>query len=248
MSGHSKWSTIKRKKGANDAARGRLFTKLIKEISVAAKIGGGDLEANPRLRTAVDKAKANSMPRDNIERAIKKGTGELEGVSYDEITYEGYGPQGVAIVVATLTDNRNRTTADVRHLLSRYGGNLGATGCVSHMFQKQGLFTFPKDKVNEDKLMEAALEAGAEDVRDEGDSFVVVTQPNDFHRVREALGKAGFSDPEAEVTMTPQNSVQVTGKSAETILKLIDALEESDDVQNVYANFDMSEEDMKSFA
>jgi YebC/PmpR family DNA-binding regulatory protein len=248
MSGHSKWSTIKRKKGANDAARGKLFTKLIKEISVAAKISGGDPASNPRLRTALDKARAGSMPRDNIERAIKKGTGELEGVSYEEFTYEGYGPSGVAVIVTSLTDNKNRTTAEVRHAFSKFGGNLGASGCVSHMFLRRGVFNLAKEGVDEDKLMEIALEAGAEDVKDEGDSFAVVTQVADFDRVRQALDKAGYSDPEAEITMIPQTTTQVSGKSAETVLKLIDALEESDDVQNVYANFEMSDEDMKSFS
>ncbi|MBZ0271282.1 YebC/PmpR family DNA-binding transcriptional regulator [bacterium] len=246
MSGHSKWSTIKRKKGAADAARGRLFTRLIKEISVAARMGGGDIDANPRLRTAVDKAKANSMPKDNIERAIKKGTGELEGAAYEEFTYEGYGPAGVAVMIECLSDNRNRTTADVRHAFTKFGGNLGENGCVAYLFDKKGIFNFDKESVNEEALMEAAIDAGAEDVRDDGDVFMVVTDPGAFDDVKAALAAKGFADPEAEVTRIPQNSILLTGKSADTVLKLIDALEENEDVQNVYANFDIPDDEMKA--
>ncbi len=247
MSGHSKWSTIKRKKGATDAARGKLFTKLIKEITVAARMGGGDPNANARLRSAVDKARVGSMPKDNIDRAIKKGTGELEGVNFEEFTYEGYGPSGVAFFVTSVTDNNNRTTADVRHTFAKYGGNLGENGCVSFLFERRGVFSFSKNNVDEDKLMEAAIEAGAEDVRDEGDSFLVVTDPNDFEKVREALEAQGFKDDNAEVTMLPTNTVRITGKSAKNVLKLLDGLEDSDDVQEVFANFDIPDEELKAF-
>ncbi|MCZ7584260.1 MAG: YebC/PmpR family DNA-binding transcriptional regulator [Deltaproteobacteria bacterium] len=246
MSGHSKWSTIKRKKGANDAARGKLFTKLIKELTVAARHGGGDPNANPRLRTAVDKAKANSMPKDNIERAIKKGTGDLEGETYEEFTYEGYGPAGVAVMVSILTDNRNRTTAEVRHAFTKYGGNLGENGCVAFMFERKGVFNFAKDEVKEDALMEAALDAGAEDVQDDGDVFTVTTDPNDFDQVKEALEAKGFKDPDAEVTMLPTNTIKVTGKPAESVLKMVETLEDNDDVQSVYTNFDIPEEELQA--
>ncbi|MCC6158215.1 MAG: YebC/PmpR family DNA-binding transcriptional regulator [Deltaproteobacteria bacterium] len=241
MSGHSKWATIKRKKGANDAARGKLFTKLIKEISVAARMGGGDIDANPRLRTAVDKAKANSMPKDNIDRAIKKGTGGLEGVSYEEYTYEGYGPGGTAIMVDILTDNRNRTTAEVRHAFSKYGGNLGESGCVAFMFSRLGQFSFDKSSVDVAKLEEVSIEAGAQDIKDDGDSVEIYTDPSDFETVKKALADAGFVDPEAEVTMVAQNTVEATGKTAETLLKLVDTLEDNDDVQAVHSNFDIPE-------
>ncbi len=246
MSGHSKWATIKRKKGANDAARGKLFTKLIKEISVAARMGGGDIDANPRLRTAVDKAKANSMPKDNIDRAIKKGTGGLEGVSYEEFSYEGYGPGGTAIMVDILTDNRNRTTAEVRHAFSKYGGNLGESGCVAFMFSRLGQFSFEKSAVDVAKLEEVAIEAGAQDIKDDGDSVEIYTDPNDFETVKKALADAGFVDPEAEVTMVAQNTVEATGKTAETLLKLVDALEDNDDVQAVHSNFDIPESELEA--
>ncbi len=241
MSGHSKWSTIKRKKGANDAARGKLFTKLIREITIAAKTGG-DPEANPRLRTAVDKAKANSMPKDNIDRAIKKGTGELDGAQYEEYTYEGYGPGGVAILVHCLTDNKNRTTAEVRHSFSKYGGNLGEAGCVSYLFDRRGVFTFSADEISEEEIMEKAIDAGAEDIKDEEGDWVIYTDPADFNTVKENLEKTDLVDPDAEITMVPQNTLKLDAKAASSVLKLVDMLEESDDVQNVYTNFDIPED------
>ncbi|CAG0981629.1 putative transcriptional regulatory protein [Geobacteraceae bacterium] len=244
MSGHNKWSTIKHKKGAADAKRGKTFTKIIKEITVAAKLGGGDPAGNPRLRAAVDKAKSENMPKDNIERAIKKGTGELEGVSYEEIVYEGYGPGGVAVLVECMTDNRNRTVSDVRSTFTKCNGNMGETGCVSWMFDKKGLIVVSKD-VDFEKLFEVALEAGAEDVADEEEQFEVLTDPTTFIEVREVLEKAGFAHESAEVTMIPQTMVKLDGKNAENMLKLMDRLEDNDDVQNVYANFDISTEEME---
>ncbi len=244
MSGHSKWSSIKHKKAAVDAKRGKIFTKLIKEITVAARIGGGDLSANPRLRTAVAAAKAQSMPKDNIDRAIKKGTGELGGVQLEEITYEGYGPGGVAIMVDTLTDNRNRLVSELRFTFSKHGGNLGESGCVAWMFKKRGIITIDKSAVDEDKLMELALDAGADDVSSDNDSFTVTTAPENFGAVREAIEKAGIAIGHAEVTMVPENTVLVSGHVAEQVLKLLEALEEQDDVQNVSANFDISDQEM----
>ena len=244
MSGHNKWSTIKHKKGAADAKRGKVFTKLIKEISVAAKLGGGDPVGNPRLRTAIDKAKEENMPKDNIERAIKKGTGGMEGVTYEEITYEGYGPGGAAVLVEVMTDNRNRTVSDVRSIFTKCNGNMGETGCVSWMFDKKGLIIFPKG-IDLEKLFETALEAGAEDVSDEEEQIEVVTDLSAFIDVREALEKAGFKYDSAEITMIPQTMVKLEGKQAESMLKLMDRLEDNDDVQNVYANFDISAEDME---
>ncbi len=245
MSGHSKWSTIKRKKGAADAKRGKLFTKIIKEIMVAARIGGGDMNSNPRLRTAILDAKAENMPKDNIERAIKKGTGELEGVNYEQLTYEGYGPGGVAIMLEVLTDNKNRTVADVRHILSKYNGSLGEGGCVSWMFGKKGLITIDKSGVDEDRLIEAALDAGALDVQDAGKEFEVTTDPSHFEEVKKAIEEAGFKYSYAEVTMVPQSTVRLTGKEAEQMLKIMEGLEDSDDVQKVYANFDIADEEME---
>ncbi len=244
MSGHNKWSTIKHKKGAADAKRGQVFTKLIKEITVAARLGGGDPDGNPRLRTVVDKAKAENMPKENIERAIKKGTGELEGVTYEEITYEGYGPGGVAVLVEVMTDNRNRTVSDVRSVFTKANGNMGETGCVSWIFAKKGLIVFARG-TDFDKLFEAAIEAGADDVSDEVDQIEVLTDPANFIEVREALNKAGFKPQSAEVTMIPQTMVKLEGKQAESMLKLMDKLEDNDDVQNVYANFDISAEEME---
>lgn len=245
MSGHSKWSTIKHKKGAADAKRGKVFTKIIKEIMVAARFGGGDVNANPRLRTAVLAAKAENMPRDNIDRAIKKGTGELEGVNYEEFTYEGYGPGGVAMLLEVLTDNKNRTVADVRHLFSKQNGNLGEAGCVSWMFEKKGLITIDKKGADEDRLMEVALDAGALDVNDAGKDYDVTTPPNAFEGVKKKLEEAGFKSTYAEVTMVPQNTVRLSGKEAEQMLRLMEALEDSDDVQKVYANFDIADEEME---
>lgn len=244
MSGHNKWSTIKHKKGAADAKRGKIFTKIIKEITVAAKLGGGDPAGNPRLRSAVDKAKAENMPKDNIERAIKKGTGELEGVNYEEIVYEGYGPGGVAVLVECMTDNRNRTVSDVRSTFTKCNGNMGETGCVSWMFDQKGLIVVGKD-ADFEKLFEVALEAGAEDVTDEEEQYEVLADSSMFIEVREALEKAGFAYESAEITMIPQTMIKIDGKNAENMLKLMDRLEDNDDVQNVYANFDISMEEME---
>ena len=242
MSGHSKWSSIKHKKAAKDAKRGKLFTKMIKEITVAARAGGGDINGNPRLRTAVLTAKANSMPNDNIERAIKKGTGELEGAAYEEVQYEGYGPGGTAILVHVLTDNKNRTVQEIRHLFTRYGGNLGENGCVAWMFDKKGLITVDKAQVDEDRLFGLALEAGAEDVRDEDGTFEVLTSPEDFEKVREMLEREKIATTTAQVTMLPKSTVTVDEKHAEQILKLTDELEDNDDVQSVSANFNIPTE------
>jgi YebC/PmpR family DNA-binding regulatory protein len=244
MSGHNKWSTIKHKKGAADAKRGKIFTKIIKEISVAAKLGGSDPGANPRLRTAIDKAKNENMPKDNIERAIKKGAGEMEGVNYEEIIYEGYGPGGVAVLVEVMTDNRNRTVSEVRSIFTKCNGNMGEAGCVSWMFDKKGLIIFPKN-IDFDKLFEAAIEAGAEDVADQDEQIEVTTDPSSFMEVRDALETSGFKFDSAEVTMIPQTMVQLEGKQAESMLKMMDRLEDNDDVQNVYANFDISTEDLE---
>jgi len=245
MSGHSKWNTIKRKKGAADAKRGKVFTKIIKEIIIAARSGGGDMNANPRLRTAVLAAKAENMPRDNIDRAIKKGTGELEGVNYEEFTYEGYGPGGVAMLLEVLTDNKNRTVAEVRHIFSKQNGNLGEAGCVSWMFEKKGLISFDKTGVDEDRLIEVALDAGALDVKDAGKEFDVTTPPGTFEEVKKKLETTGFKSTYGEVTMVPQTTVRLSGKEAEQMLKLMEGLEDSDDVQKVYANFDIADEEME---
>jgi YebC/PmpR family DNA-binding regulatory protein len=245
MSGHSKWSTIKRKKGAADAKRGKAFTKIIKEIMVAARMGGGDVNANPRLRTAVLAARAENMPKDNIDRAIKKGTGELEGVTYEEFTYEGYGPGGVAMMLEVLTDNKNRTVADVRHVFSKHSGNLGEAGCVSWMFEKKGLILVDKTGVDEDKLLEVALDAGALDVKDNGKEFEVTVSPSSFEEVRKKLEEAGYKPTYSDVTMVPQTTVRLAGKEAEQMLKLMEGLEDSEDVQKVYANFDIADEVME---
>ena len=246
MSGHSKWSTIKHKKGAADAKRGKIFTKLIKEITVAARMGGGDPESNPRLRAAIAAAKAENMPKDNIERAIKKGTGELEGTQYEELTYEGYGPGGVAVLVEVLTDNKNRSIAEIRHIFSKHGGNLGENGCVSWMFDKKGLLVFSKDQVSEDDVMAVALEAGADDIKETEKEYEVIVDPSEFETVKEAFDKAGIPYLVAEISMVPQNTIALEGKDAEKMLKLMDALEDSDDVQNAYANFDISEAIMET--
>ena len=242
MSGHSKWSSIKHKKAAKDAKRGKLFTKLIKEISVAARMGGGDINANPRLRTAVLTAKAGSMPNDNIDRAIKKGTGELEGTTYEEVQYEGYGPGGTAILVQVLTDNKNRTVQEIRHLFTRYGGNLGENGCVAWMFDKKGLITVDKSQIDEDRLFSVALEAGAEDVREEDDTYEIITPPEGFEKVRAALEREKVTPATAQVTMLPKSTVTVDEKHAEHILKLTEELEDNDDVQTVAANFNIPTE------
>jgi len=245
MSGHSKWSTIKHKKAAKDAKKGKLFTKFIQEITVAARMGGGDLNSNPRLRTAVLTARANSMPNDNIDRAIKKGTGELEGVTYEEIQYEGYGPGGAAILAQVVTDNKNRTVSEIRRLFSNHGGHLGETGCVSWMFDKKGLITVEKSQIDEERLMGMVLDAGAEDVKDEDELFEVVTPPEDFEKVKERLDREKVAVASAQVTMVPKNSVNVDAKHVEQILKLTEELEDHDDVQNVSANFNIPTEFME---
>ncbi len=245
MSGHSKWSTIKRKKGKVDQERGKLFTKLIRELVVAARAGGGDPEANPRLRTAIENARANNMPQANIDKAIRRGTGELPGVHYEEHTLEGYGPQGVAILLEALTDNKNRTTSEIRHILSKHGGHLGEVGCVSWMFDLKGSIVVDKEKITEDELMAAALEAGAEDVRDENMYYEVVTAPADLEKVKQVLKERNIEFSSAQLTRNPQTVIRLEGKHAEQILRLMDALEDHDDVQKVYANFDVPDEIME---
>jgi len=244
MSGHSKWSSIKHKKAARDAKRGKLFTKLIKEITIAARLGGGDINANPRLRTAVTTAKSQSMPNDNIDRAIKKGTGELGGAQPEEVTYEGYGPGGVAIIADVLTDNRNRVVADLRFMFSRHGGNLGESGCVAWMFKKKGLITIDKQAVDEDRLIEIALDAGAEDVNASNGSFEIVTAPENYSAVRAALDKANIPVVGGEVSLEPDNTVRVSGHTAEQVLKLVEDLEDHDDVQSVAANFYIDDDEL----
>jgi len=244
MAGHSKWANIRHRKGAQDAKRGKIFTKLIKEITIAAKIGGADLEANARLRLAVDKAKQANMPKDNIERAIKKGTGDLDGVTYEEGIFEGYGPGGVAVIVEFMTDNRTRTVAEVRHAFNKYGGSLGVSGSVAFMFDRKGQIIFGEGSDFE-VIFEAALEAGAEDVKEEDGIIEVVTDPSDFENVRNTLTDQGLSFQSAEVTMIPQTMTAIEGKQAESLMKMIDVLEDNDDVQNVHANFDISDEEME---
>ena len=248
MSGHSKWSTIKRKKGAADAKRGKIFTKLIREIATAARLGGGDLDSNPRLRLVVDKAKSANMPKDNIQRAIQKGVGGGEGDSYEEMVYEGYGPGGTAILIETLTDNKNRTVSDVRHALTKNGGNLGSSGCVAYLFEKRGILIFTGEALDSEALMETAIDAGAEDVVEAEDSLEVVTSASDFTAVKEALESAEFIPVEASISMIPSTTVALAGAEAERMLRLSDSLEDLDDVQNFYANFDISEEEMAKFA
>lgn len=245
MSGHSKWSTIKHKKAAKDAKRGKIFTKLIKEITVAARLGGGDINANPRLRTAVLTARQNSMPSDNIDRAIKKGTGELEGVSYEEITYEGYGPGGVAVMVETLTDNKNRTLPEIRSIFDKNGGNIGSAGSVAWIFTKKGLIAIERKGIDEDKVMEVALEAGADDVQESGEVLEVYTAPEAFVAVKEALDGAGFTAATAEVVMVPSSSTSITGKPAEQMLRLLEMLEDHDDVQRVSSNMDIAQDELE---
>ena len=248
MSGHSKWSTIKRKKGVADAKRGKIFTQLIREISIAAKMGGADVDANPRLRLAVDRARQQNMPKDNVARAIKRGAGGIEGESYDEIRYEGYGPGGVALIVETLTDNRNRTVGDVRHVFTKYGGNLGSSGCVAYLFDKKGVLVFDAEALDRDALIEAAIEANALDVLEEPDAVEVQTTPEDFDAVREALAARSFVAQSTTLGMIPQTTVELEGREAESMLKLMEALDDLDDVKEVFANFDISEEAMMQAA
>ncbi|UCG81492.1 MAG: YebC/PmpR family DNA-binding transcriptional regulator [Desulfobacterales bacterium] len=245
MSGHSKWSTIKRKKGATDAKRGKIFSKLIKEITVAARMGGGDPDTNPRLRTAIAGAKAENMPKDNIERAIRKGTGALEGAAYEEVYYEGYGPGGAAVYVESLTDNKKRTVADIRHIFSKSGGSLGEAGCVAWMFETRGLFVFEKGDIDEETLMEAVLDVGGEDIRDEESTLELITAPEDFEAVKNALDERKLHYLLAEVTMVPKSTVKLEDKEAEQMLRLMDSLEDSDDVQKVYSNFDIPDKTLE---
>ncbi len=245
MSGHSKWHSIKHKKAAADSKRGRIFTRLIKEMTAAARGGGGDVDANPRLRLAVSTAKAANMPADNIKKAIMRGTGELPGISYEDVNYEGYGPGGVAIFMHVLTDNRNRTVAELRHLLSKNGGNLGETGCVGWMFDRKGYFVVEKSSADEEKLLDLALGAGADDMREDGSNFEILTNPESFEAVRSALEKEKIPTASAEISMIPQNYVKVEGKHAQTMLKLMEALEDHEDIQNVWANFDIDESELE---
>ena len=247
MSGHSKWSTIKHKKGAADAKRGKIFTRILKEMTVAARMGGGDPAGNPRLRAAVAEAKANNMPKDNIERAIKRGTGELEGTTYEELTYEGYGPGGVAVIVEVLTDNTNRTTPEIRHIFEKQGGNLGTPGSVRFQFDKKGYFAVEKSAVGEDKLMEIALEAGADDLQsDDAEAYEIYTTPENFEPVRQALEKAGITTVEAKLGMIPQNYITLDENKSKQVMKLLENLDDHDDVQNVWSNFDIPEEMMET--
>ncbi len=245
MAGHSKWANIKYRKMREDAKRGRIFTRLTREIIIAAREGGGDPETNPRLRTAIAAAKAANMPKENIERAIKRGTGELPGVNYEEVTYEGYGPGGVAVIVEAITDNKNRTVSEVRYIFSKHGGSLGETGCVSWLFDKKGVITVNAQGFSEDDVLMVALDAGAEDLKTEEEgTFQIITAPEDFEKVKEALEKEGLPIEEAEVTLVPKNVVKVEGEKAEKVLKLMDALESLDEVQKTYANFEIPEEIM----
>ena len=248
MSGHSKWATIKHKKAAVDARRGKVFTKLIRELTSAARMGGGDADSNPRLRTAVAAAKTANMPSDTIQRAIKKGTGELPGEVYEEITYEGYGAGGVAILVDVLTDNKNRTVAEIRHLFAKHGGNLGESGCVAWMFARKGVITLNTNQIDEDTLLELVLEAGGDDVKTEVDVYEIVTAPEAFEDVLRALEQKELTLDVAEVTMMPQNTVPVEGKQAEQVLRLMEALDDQDDVRKAHANFDISDEVMDALA
>jgi YebC/PmpR family DNA-binding regulatory protein len=248
MSGHSRWSTIKRKKQAADAKRGKVFTQLIRELTMAARLGGGDPNANPRLRLAMDHARAQNMPKDNIERAIKKGTGEIEGATYDEVRYEGYGPAGAAVMVDTLTDNRNRTVGEIRHIFSKNGGNLGANGCVAYLFEKKALLEFDRALCDAETLIEAAIDADALDVVESADSIEVQAPPEGFEDLRQALERRGFRPSSAELSLVPHSTVKLVGREAEQMLRLYEALDEHDDVKQVYANFDISEEEMERVA
>jgi len=246
MSGHSKWSSIKHKKAATDAKRGKIFSRLIKEITVAARMGGGDSDANPRLRTAIAAAKSENMPKDNIDRAIKKGTGELEGVSYEESIYEGYGPGGAAVLIESLTDNKNRAVADIRNIFNKSGGSLGENGCVAWIFDKKGYIAVENKSVDEDTLMETALDAGAEDLREDNSNFEVITAPEDFEAVKAAIDKASIIYIEAEITMLPQTTTNLVGKEAEQMVRLMELLEDCEDVQKVYTNADIPDEVVNS--
>jgi YebC/PmpR family DNA-binding regulatory protein len=248
MSGHSKWHSIKHRKGAADAKRGKIFTKLIKEITVATRLGGKDPDSNARLRAAIAAAKAENMPKENIERGIKKGTGELEGSTYEEATYEGYGPGGVAVLVEVLTDNRNRAVAEVRHVFERHGGSLGAAGCVAWMFSQKGLIVLPKEQTDEEKLFDVALEAGAEDIKEAEKEFEVITEPSLFEQVRTAIEGNGFTYALAEITMIPQTTTTLEGKNAQQMLILMELLEDNEDVNHVYANFDIPDEVMEAIS
>ena len=247
MSGHSKWSTIKHKKGAADAKRGKVFTRILKEMTVAARMGGGDPIGNPRLRAAIAEAKANNMPKDNIERAVKRGTGEIEGVTYEELTYEGYGPGGVALIVETMTDNTNRTTPEIRHIFEKNGGNLGTPGSVRFQFERKGYFAIEKGAVGEDKLMEVVLEAGADDLQtDDADAYEVFTSPENFEQVRQALEKNDIAPTEAKLGQMPQNYIKLDENKSKSMMRLLEMLDDHDDVQNVWSNFDIPEELMES--
>jgi YebC/PmpR family DNA-binding regulatory protein len=246
MSGHSKWHTIKHKKGAADAKRGKIFTRIIKELTVAARNGGGDQATNPRLRTIIAEAKASNMPRENIERAIRRGTGEEPGVSYEEITYEGYGPGGAALLIQALTDNKNRTVGEIRHLLSKWNGNLAAENSVAWMFSRKGQVVVEKSKADEEKLLNAALDAGADDMNDDGSAWEIVSSPEIFEKVRDAVKALGIEPAAAEIAMIPQNYVKLEGKEAQQMLKLMEALDDHDDVQHVWANFDIEEKEIEA--
>lgn len=248
MSGHSKWATIKHKKGALDAKRGKAFTKIIKEITVAARMGGGDPDANPRLRTAIAAAKAENMPADNIKRAVQKGTGELPGTTYEESVYEGYGPGGVAIMLEVATDNKNRTISEIRHILGKHGGNLGENGCVGWMFSKKGYIVVEKEKVDEEKLLNLVMEAGAEDLTGDGSNWEIFTKPAEFQPIVDRLEAEKITPALAEVSMIPQNYIKLTGKGAQQMLRLSEELEDHDDVQHVYANFDIEESELHALA
>ncbi|MBD3415008.1 MAG: YebC/PmpR family DNA-binding transcriptional regulator [Candidatus Aminicenantes bacterium] len=248
MSGHSKWHSIKHKKAAQDAKRGKIFTKIIKEISVAARMKGGDPDKNPRLRQAIDHAKSVNMPSDNIERAIKKGTGELEGVDYEEISYEGYAPGGVAVFIEALTDNKNRTVSELRHIFSKHGGNIGESGCVAWMFDRKGYMVVEKSEASEEELMDMILEAGAEDLKDDGSNWEIITAPNDYETVNNALNENDIQMDTSSISYIPQNYVTLEGKKAQQCLKLIEELEDHDDVQHVWANFDIDEEEIEQYS
>ena len=246
MSGHSKWHTIKHKKGAADAKRGKVFTRIIKELTVAARAGGGDADSNPRLRTIIAEAKSVNMPADNIKRAIQRGTGELPGVNYEEVTYEGYGPGGAALMIEVLTDNKNRTVGEMRHLLSKHGGNLGEANSVAWMFEKKGYIVVDKSKADEETLMAAAIDAGADDMRDDGDTWEVVSAPDAFQQVLEAVKRLGIEPAAAEIAMLPQNYVKLEGKPAHQMVRLMEAIEEHDDTKKVWSNADIEEKEIEA--